>query len=207
MQLHGLKENLMVSSERIYLDTEYAYEGMNPTTGRPTPKARRQLVQISAIRFDTVNGRVIDEFDVHVRPTYLKVLPEFFVELTGISQRDLDSKAISMKDGLNALWDFCADTEIWTFDKDQEVIRQNYGYIGIDWERKLPFVRVKPLLQKWGIDAEKYSSGSLYKAVGLKLEGHIHNALHDVVSMASAIHILENSTRTVGYSKDTRTKL
>ena len=192
----------MASSERIYLDTEYAYDGMNPATGRPTSNERRQLVQISAIRFDTASGRVIDEFDVYVHPTYLKALPDFFVELTGISQQDLNSKAISMQEGLDALWDFCADTEVWTFDKDEEVIKQNYSYISMEWEHKTPFVRVKPLLQKWGVDAEKYSSGSLYKAVGLKLEGHIHNALHDVISMANAVYILENSTRSVSHNKN-----
>jgi hypothetical protein len=34
----------------------------------------------------------------------------------------------------------------------------------------------------------------LYKAAGLDMDGHVHNALHDVRSMAAAVHTFENKS-------------
>jgi len=56
---------------------------------------------------------------------------------------------------------------------------------------KEEFVKVKELLPKYSIDPNKYSSGTLYKAVKIKMSGHVHNALHDVRSMARTIYFLE----------------
>jgi hypothetical protein len=42
------------------------------------------------------------------------------------------------------------------------------------------------LLPQWGIDSDAYSSGTLYRAAGLEMTGHVHDALHDVRSMAAA---------------------
>jgi hypothetical protein len=53
------------------------------------------------------------------------------------------------------------------------------------------FFRVKERLPSWGIDPDKYSSGTLYQAAGLQMHGRVHNALHDVRSMAHAVHYFE----------------
>lgn len=177
--------------KRIYLDTEYCYPGMMRGTPRPTSADMRQIVQIAAIVFDTDTGKELSYFDQLVFPTYEKQLPEFFVELTGITQQNIDASAISFEQAFAAFVAFCGDLSVWTFDKDEEVLRQNCGYIGVDWPLKAQFTRVKSLLPKWDIDPEAYSSGTLYKAAGLELSGHIHNALHDIRSMANAIHVFE----------------
>ena len=179
--------------KRIYLDTEYCYPGMLKGTPRPTSADQRQIVQIAAIIFDTETGKELGHFDQLVRPTYEKVLPEFFIELTGITQQAVDENGVSFIESLTRFADFCGDTPIYTFDKDEEVLRQNCDYIGLKWPFSEQFTRVKALLPNWGIDPEAYSSGTLYKAAGLDLSGHVHNALHDVRSMAQAINVFEKS--------------
>lgn len=91
--------------------------------------------------------------------------------------------------------EFCNDDAIWTFDKDEEVFRQSCGYIDMSFPFKAHFIRVKLLLTQWGVDPAMYSSGTLYKAVGLLMKDHAHNALHDVSSMAMAIHRFEKRHR------------
>lgn len=178
--------------KRVYLDTEYCYPGMVKGTPRPTSTDQRQIVQIAAIIFDTTSGHEIAQFDQVVMPIYQKELPSFFTELTGITQHDLTRYAIPFREALSTFHDFCGDIPIWTFDKDEEVLRQNCGYIELPWPFSSQFVRVKSLLPNWNIDPNAYSSGTLYKAVDLNLSGHVHNALHDVRSMANAVHIFEN---------------
>ena len=176
---------------RVYLDTEYCYPGMLAGTPRPTAEDTRQIVQIAALIFDTNTGEEVAHFDQLVVPTYQKELPEFFTELTGITQVDVDSSGVAFKDALTDFAQFCGDTPIWTFDKDEEVLRQNCGYIDSSWPFTQSFIRVKALLPNWNIDPEAYSSGTLYKAAEIELTGHIHNALHDVRSMAQAINVFE----------------
>lgn len=177
--------------KRVYVDTEYCYPGMERGTPRPTAADKRQIVQIAAIIFDTDSGKEIAHFNQLVLPTYTKKVPEFFVELTGITQADVDRSGIPFKDALANFVRFVGDTEVWTFDKDEEVFRQNCGYLTLPWPFTSPFVRVKALLPHWGINPAEYSSGTLYKTAGLKMDGHVHNALHDVRSMAQAIYTFE----------------
>lgn len=178
--------------KRVYLDTEYCYPGMKRGQPRPTSADRRQIVQIAAVIFDNVTGQEFASFDQYVVPRYEPELPEFFIALTGISQADVDVSGIRFDEALARLSKFCGSLPIWTFDKDEEVLRQNCGYDTVDWPFKAPFTRVKELLPDWRIDPDSYSSGTLYQAAGLDMDGHVHNALHDVRSMAHAVHVLEN---------------
>lgn len=178
--------------KRIYLDTEYCYPGMKRGTPRPTAEDTRQIVQIAAILFDTETGEELGHFDQLVIPEYEKTVPDFFIELTDITQDDINRVGILFRDALMQFAEFVGDTEIWTFDKDEEVLRQNCGYIAMEWPFSRPFVRVKPKLYGWDVNPGEYSSGTLYKAAGLTMDGHVHNALHDVRSMAQAIRVFES---------------
>ncbi len=177
---------------RIYLDLEYIYPGMNAGSGRPTQKDLRQIVQIGAILFDNDQGKELSVLNILTIPAYNKELPPFFVELTGIDKKQLEEEGISFERGFKELVSFCGDHPVWTFDKDQEVLEQNCSYFNIEfpWQK---FERVKPKLIQWGIAPNDYSSGTLYQAVGLEMSGQVHNALHDVRSMAGAVHVLEKN--------------
>jgi inhibitor of KinA sporulation pathway (predicted exonuclease) len=177
----------MDKSKRIYVDLEYIYPGMTASSGRPTENDLRQVVQIGAILFDMNRGKEEAGFDMLTRPAYTEKLPSFFVELTGITQENLNQEGVDFPAGFQKFLNFCSDYPIWTFDKDQGVLEQNCGYFGLEFS--LPdFVRVKPKLLDWGVNPNKYSSGTLYQAAGLDMRGHVHNALHDVRSMAAAVY-------------------
>lgn len=178
----------------VYLDTEYCYPGMERGTPRPTSADKRQIVQIAAIIYDTETGEEVASFNQLVRPTYQKKLPEFFIELTGITQDEVDSSSITFEEAFGKFVDFCGSLPIRTFDKDEEVLRQNCVYINTAWPFASTFIRVKALLPSLGVDPDMYSSGTLYKAAGLNLSGHVHNALHDVRSMAKALKVLEEKS-------------
>jgi inhibitor of KinA sporulation pathway (predicted exonuclease) len=180
----------MQAYEIIYLDLEYCYPDMTRESGRPSSEDLRQVVQIAAIRFDAKTGKEVDSFDVLTLPKFETILPEFFVELTSITQEDVATQGISFPEALEKLQIFIGETPVRTFHLDEEVLRQNCGYFEIDFPLT-PFARVKDMLPDFHIDPNQYSSGTLYKAVGLTMEGWVHNALHDVRSMAQAMYVLE----------------
>jgi inhibitor of KinA sporulation pathway (predicted exonuclease) len=178
--------------QRIYIDLEYMYPGMTRERGRPTDKDLRQVVQIAAILFDNLSGSEIESFEVLTWPSYTKALPPFFVELTNISEDDLTEKGMSFEEGLRKLIQFVRRYPLYTFDQDEAVLRQNCSYVYVKYPfDNRPFIRIKPKLPSWGLESGAYSSGTLYQSVGLNLSGHVHNALHDVRSMAHAVHLLE----------------
>lgn len=181
------------SSKRIYVDLEYLYPGMTAEKGRPSDKEQRQIVQIGAILFDNTTGRECTSFDVLVEPAFEKKLPLFFVHLTHITQRMVDTKAIPFREALKQFVSFCKNYSIWTFHADQSVLEQNCRYFGIRFPFEAPFVRVKSFLPAWGVDPNQYSSGTLFQAAQLKMENmQVHNALHDVRSMARAVCVFEH---------------
>lgn len=174
----------------IYLDTEYCYPGMKQTDPRPTSRDQRQIIQIAAILYDTDSGQELASFDKLTLPLDNECITPFFEELTGIKKEDILKEGRPFPEVLQQFADFCKDYPIWTFHKDQEVFEQNCRYYNIPFPFQKDFTRVKLLLKDWGIDPDTYSSGTLYKAADLDMQGHVHNALHDVRSMAAAISVL-----------------
>jgi len=170
---------------------------MTRESGRPSEHDLRQIVQIAAIQFDEKIGIERAALDVLVKPVYTSVLPPFFTELTNITQDDVDAKGLDLSVALDELRKFSQRYQVYIFDADWGVLKQNSAYIQrpFDFEAH-PFIRVKPLLVQWGIRENDYSSGTLYKAAGLTMGGHVHNALHDVRSMAAAMCYFETKQTT-----------
>ena len=110
--------------KRVYLDLEYLYPGMTREKGRPNDKEKRQIVQIAAILFDSAKGREIESFNILVHPAFEKTLPDFFIELTHITQRSVNTNAIIFPNAIKKLVSFCKDYSIWTFQSDQSVLEQ-----------------------------------------------------------------------------------
>ena len=180
---------------RIYLDLEYVYPEMTKEYGRPTDKNLRQVIQIAAIKVDIKTNKELETFNILCKPKYTKILPPFFTELTHITQEEVDNKGLDFLEALDMLCKFCADIQVYTMDADYSVLSQNCSYYSVKNPLK-EFIRVKPMLASWGLDATKYTSGTLYKATGISIKklssGHVHNALHDVRSMSYATHYFTN---------------
>jgi DNA polymerase III alpha subunit (gram-positive type) len=179
--------------KKIYVDTEYMYEGMFYEKRMPKNSDKKQIIQIAAVLFDHDKSIELKSLDILVKPIFNEKLPDFFIELTNINDEMIKNRAIPFSRALKQFVDFCEDYPILTFNNDYNVFLQNFEFHSIDNPFKCPFIRVKPLLKNFGINPDKYSSGTLYKAVGLNLKSHVHYALHDVRSMSQAMDIIEKN--------------
>lgn len=170
----------------IIVDTEYttwpgALEG-----NWSAPGQHREIVQIGAIRVDS-DFRETDAFDVLVRPNINPVLSNIFVELTGITQEDVDFRGMPFETAFGEFLAF-ADAPIICMNGDGGVFRENCSLNGISIPTPFTFHRLRPFIESLDIDLGKTSSGELHTLTPTPILGHTHNALHDVRSMAVWLH-------------------
>lgn len=172
-------------------DTEYTTFGPTRETGWPEPHHHKEIVQIAAIKLNLATGQEVETFDRFVRPTINPNLTQYFTDLTGITQNEVDLHGVSFNVRLAEYTAFCGDYPAWVFNADGEVFEENCRLNGASFPFvSTPFNRVMPKLSAWGFEPNAFSSGTLYKAVGLKMGGHVHNALHDVRSMGAFLHYI-----------------
>ncbi len=171
----------------VLVDTEYTAFGSSLATAWTKPYHHKEIVQIAAIKLDG-NRSEVDLLNIIVKPTINPKLSRRFVKLTGIKQTTVNNQGVSFKEALEKFVSFGEGYNVCTYDNDYFIFEENCRLNSADFPFKHnPFARVCEALAQWNIDKTKYSSGTLYKAVGEKMNGRVHNALHDVRSMAIAL--------------------
>jgi len=83
-----------MENKRIYVDTEYMYDGMFYEKRMAREEDKKQIIQIATILFDCKKNEEIASLDILVKPIFHEKLPEFFVELTSINEEMIKEKAI-----------------------------------------------------------------------------------------------------------------
>jgi len=175
--------------ERVYVDLEYQHPGFDHGE-KPCPADYREIVQISAIIWDMVRSEEKMAFDRLVRQVRWPRLHPRFIALTGITEERLQAEAVIFEQVYEDFIEFVGDREIWCFGYDHGVFLQNlawHDYSAVDIRE--PFCDVRRMLKAGGVDIEQYSSGTLWRLVPRldMSDGQVHNALHDVRSMAAAV--------------------
>lgn len=169
----------------VFVDTEYTTFWPTRETWRTQPHHHKEIVQIAAVKVNSLLSDEHEYFDQKIIPTKNPQLTKLFIDLTGLTQEIVNNEWISFIQALTQFEEFTKGCSICTFDKDRYVFAQNCELNSVDnpfaWNE---FFRIKWQLPKRGIDSEKYSSGTLYKSIWLNLQWHVHNALHDVISMS-----------------------
>src|ERR1700722_7994120 len=170
----------------IIVDTEYTTWPGALESGWSLPGRHREIVQIAAIK---VSDSFEEEaaFDVLIRPAINPILSDLFTELTGITQKMVDTQGRAFPERQNAFLEFSdgGKLPIICMDADEAVFRENCRLNNVDFPFPLSWHRLRPYLELQKIDLTKISSGDLHKLTPAPLPaGHTHYALHDVRSMA-----------------------
>lgn len=171
----------------VIVDTEYTSFGHSLKTAWWKPWQHKEIVQIGAIKLDDT-GNEVDVLSTFVIPKINPKLSNRFSKLTRIPQDDVNKYGIPFSEALQKFVEFSSGLKICAFDSDYLVFRENCIINNIDFPYSdQPFIRLCEYLEQWGIDRDKYLSGTLYKAVGARMDTKEHNALHDVRSMGTVI--------------------
>ncbi len=179
---------LDLPDEFVLFDTEFtSWEGAKDRCWLNLGE-HRELMQIAAMKVKNLESG--DEYSEFVKPQFNPELSEFIMELTGISQSDVDGGRL-LAQVLPEFAEWVGGLPMYCYGTDGKVIAENCWLYGID--NPIPFTQVhdvRELLDTHGIDYSKYTSGILPKAFGAEPEFRAHDALHDVKNMLVGLKLL-----------------
>ncbi len=184
--------------ELLIFDTEYtSWEGSLENNWQKKGEYR-ELVQLAAIKVSDVNNLHRTElFSVFTKPNINPTLSEYFINLTGITQKKLELDGISIKDGIEMFAKFSENCFCLTWNNDLLILNENIKFLNIESPLRAQKVSdIRELFKELSIDCEGLFSGDIDKKISgnsILKPGFKHNALSDCISMLSALNKLSNS--------------
>ena len=171
----------------ILWDTKYtSWEG-SIQRNWSTPGEHKEIVQVSALKIK--NNKIIEKYNVLVKPKHNPDLSNHFIKLTGITNEMVQKNGIPFKEFLRQFYKFTHNTEgsipTYSYGNLYDILKENYDLHGIynnkNWEKA--FYDIKHLFRICGIDIDKYTSETVYKHFYPKNEKEVDNATWNVYSL------------------------
>ena len=176
--------------EFVIFDTEFtSWEG-SMARGWSCEGEYRELVQIGAVSVRNLNE--IDSFLVYVRPQRNRYLSSYFIELTGITQKDVDEKGILFKEALQKFLSWSAKLPLYSYGNDADVLIENELLYNLS-PRSVDLTQtfdVCKVFEEGGIDTQNYMSSSIPRAFNHPILPKAHDALNDARSILLGLRLL-----------------
>jgi len=188
---NNMKLNL--PNQFVIYDTEFtSWEGAFER-GWSGPNEFRELVQIGALKVNEELA-VIEELLIYLKPLRNPELSDYFKDLTGISQEEVDERGEEPKKALAHFSEWVGGIPMYAFGRDGDVIMDNCKLLEMDCPFKPEhFHDVRDVFIKHGIQADEYQSGTILKAFGKEPSRQAHDALNDARSILDALLLLKKS--------------
>lgn len=158
------------------------------------PGKHREIIQFGAVRLDGRAGLLETAcFERLVRPVIHPHLSDFIVDLTGITQAEVDAHGIVFADAVDAFAAFCDGADaICANGGDGRVIVENCDLADIECPVILRDCRdISAMLsESLGRPGEHIVSSDLVALLGLEHEGAAHQGLSDARAIAAALRKL-----------------
>jgi inhibitor of KinA sporulation pathway (predicted exonuclease) len=182
-----------VARKRTYAvvyDLEFtAWEGsMQSRWSRP--REYPEVIQIGAVKVDAESPKIVDEFEILVRPRVNPELSEYLVALTGITNEALREKGVDFVTAFRAFVEFAGGARTFAFGRDDLVLRQNLKLYGFGEAEVPPYTNANPWFMENGIDLTGKHACDTGELAGVPFVGKKHTALADARSVAAGIAAL-----------------
>ena len=153
-----------------------------------------EVVQFGVIILELEpNLTEVSSFEVLTRPEFNPVLSEYFTELTGITNADLDTGAVSFGAGFDQFVQFCAGTNrVVCNGWDYRALHDNCMWRGVDWPFDAGSIGdLRPMFEKRVGTANNAAwSSNMPESLGLPAPGGAHTGLGDVRAIAIALRTM-----------------
>jgi len=194
IDMEWLQSTVAAGGRLAVFDLEYTtWEGTNARRWSG-PGEYFEVVQIGAIILELEpNLTEVAAFEVLTRPEFNPVLSEYFTELTGITNADLDTGAVSFGAGFDQFVQFCAGTNrVVCNGWDYRALHDNCTWRGVDWPFDAgSFGNLRPLFEKRVGTANNAAwSSKMPESLGLPAPGGAHTGLGDVRAIAIALRTM-----------------
>lgn len=186
----------------IIFDTEYTAWEESQKNNWNKQNEYMELVQIGALKIRKKKNKleILDKISILIKPKINPILSKYFINLTQITQNELNNNSYSFEDGMKIFYDFCfyknKNISLYSYGNDYDIILYNLDlYKKLDdsvyrlWRKH--FYDIKNIFKNY-IDVNKYSSGTLYTAFNINPDNNIsiHNALWDSMSLFLSLNHL-----------------
>lgn len=159
----------------------------------------REIVQIGAIVVEAdAFVPACRSFECLVRPARNPTLSDYFTDLTGIRQADVDREGVTFAAGLARLTDYLSGVELVIFNGDDgQILRENCAINDVDYPLSAHSLRnFRPLLaEALGIDPAVLTSSELPALAGLAAPSNAHTAADDCKSIADSLSVWRSQGR------------
>lgn len=177
----------------IIFDLEFtSWEGFKERryTG---PGQWREVVQIGALEVDARTFEIGKTFDVLVKPVRNPILSDFFIQLTGITQAQVEQGGLTFPDAFAQFQAFRKGRPIWAYGRDADILAENCGFNDIpvpDGWPTLVETNLHPWFRQYAPETNGINSGRLVEVLGLRSKKAEHTGLGDCYSIAESIKFL-----------------
>lgn len=172
----------------VLYDSEYtSWQGAQERewTG---PHEYREIVQMGAIKVDNPSLAETDALEILVKPRYNPALSDFFINLTGITQAEVDDKGVDFPAALTKFKSWCGDLPIYSFGRDGQVVLENCALSNIPCPFSVSqFHNIREFFKQHGIPADDYLSSNIVEAFGKRPTRREHQALDDARSILDGL--------------------
>lgn len=175
----------------VVYDLEYTAWPGSLATGWSRPGEYMEVVQLGAVRLDAGAGlEECGSLRLLVRPRINPDLSDYFTNLTGITQVELDRDGVSFPEMLDAFTSFCDGAgPILANGTDEDVLIENCALNHLP-PPGLAFIDISPWLgAALGVQGHVVS-GTLTGRLDLPAVGRAHDGLADARAIAAALRFL-----------------
>ncbi|RVU36374.1 exonuclease domain-containing protein [Hwanghaeella grinnelliae] len=189
---------LPTSGELVLFDTEYtAWEGSQERRWSADWE-HRELVEVGAVRVDATDFHVLDQFQRFTVPKVNPRLSDYFKDLTGIRQEDIDKEGVPLSVLFHDFAKFGQGCGLFVSNgNDSAVFEISAGIQGVDVPiAKERFANIRPALERVLSAAPgELTTGLLPARLGLPMTGALHSAIDDAVALARTLAELRRTGR------------
>lgn len=177
---------MKLPQEFVIYDTEYtSWEGAHQR-GWSGPGEERELVQLGAIK---VRGFTeVDSLLLYAKPRINPELSKYFIELTGVTQADVEGKGVLFEQLYDEFMAWIGDLPVFSYGLDHEVLVRNHEIyktgVVVPLDR---FHDARDHFKVTGVDTGQYMSSTIPQAYGLTPPPAGHDALNDARSILMAL--------------------
>ena len=154
------------------------------------PGEFKEVVQIGAVKLDGADFRILDEFELLVRPRINANLSPYFEKLTGITGAMVAQRGLDFAEAYDRFAAFAGSGPVSAFGHDDWVLEENIRLYGLkDMKPLRAFQDLRAWFAEQGVDPRGMHSCDIGPRLGAPFVGRSHNALDDARSVAGAMAI------------------
>lgn len=165
-------------------------------SGCNMPGKFAEIIQIGAVKISMQEGMPeIDSFSVLIKPVLNPVLSDYIVELTGITQNDVNDSGLTLDNALALFVQFAESCTLMALGNDLEIISTNCTLKGIPYPLEdVDSLNLRSMFARYlRKDPDTIMSCELPQTFSFPPPGIKHHAVADSRCIAEALRIMRRN--------------